>query len=139
MRTPVPLREAAALLAVSRQHVSRLVKAGELHPQVAPCGCRLFDVEEILARRHTPPSSGRPRKGEMPDQKGVVEPLTIEFDPSSPDPWGHAETHLIIVQQPVTVTEAGRVRDRLTPGRWSCESPLAQQLVRAGLAIWDRR
>ena len=75
----------------------------------------------------------------MPDQKGVVEPLTIEFDPSSPDPWGHAETHLIIVQQPVTVTTGGRVLEQFSPGLWTCEAPLAQQLVNAGLASWARR
>ena len=139
MAEPVPLRVAAALLGLSKQHVSRLVTSGELHPTLGPCGCRLFEVEEILARRQARPPSGRPRNAEMPDQEREVEPLTIEVEPSSPAPWGPPETHLIIVQQPVTVTESGRVRDRLTPGRWSCESPLAQQLVRAGLAIWARR
>jgi hypothetical protein len=39
----------------------------------------------------------------------------------------------------VTVTASGRIYERITPGRWSCEAPLARQLVRAGLATWAER
>ena len=136
MSTPVPLREAAALLGVSRQHVSRLAASGELHPSVAPCGCRLFDVGEILARRHAPPDAGRPRKHEIPGQLGASQPLTIDLEPSEVGPWGPQEALLIMIEKPVTVVAGGRVRDQLSVGRCMSEAPLARQLVRAGFAVW---
>lgn len=135
MATPVPLREAAGLLGVSRQHVSRLVKTGELRPLLAPCGCRLFDTDELLARRRNPP-----RRGPVPKHENrlgtpvrpVYMPDVVEIEDA---PEGPQATILITVLRSVEITHGGLVVEKLPPGPCCIEAHHGRRLVETGHAL----
>jgi len=135
MATLVPLREAADLLKVSRQHVSRLVASGELHPRIAPCGCRLFDTDELLARRRNPPPRGpRPTQGN-PRGTPTPELYMPEAEPVEREPDEPVRQVLVFVREPCEVTEGGQTVATLNPGPVRVSESVAQVLVADGLAV----
>lgn len=136
MATPVPLREAAGLLGVSRQHVSRLVAAGELHPQVSPCGCRLFPVDELLVRRRNPPRRGPILKHENRPGAPVRATPMVESVPIDHVPIGPPATVRVMVMRPARITLGGQVIETFTVGPCMAEDHHARALVEAGVAEW---
>ncbi len=121
----VGLAEAARLLGVTRQHVARLTRDGEIAAWRSPCGCRAYSVTDLMERRQTL-------------AQGVQNATTAGLPPLpaaayTPEPVNEpAPLARVLAPHAIEIDEAGRGPTVYEQGPHHVAPAIAVLLTRAG-------